>query len=200
MAVIHRADPAITLVHGNHDVTSLGLVTVRGWYPFEVLHFPLRTLEQSRRKFRHKVQALRVEPTDMGRHSSSAGRALAVDSYEDWYASYVIEDSAVTTGVADGSLVVDTRLRDALRSLAGVDALPSSPSLRFPLPGEAPCLAFPLPSLGEEARYADEMQVYDDLDSQAEMHRRVRRVERRVEELERARGGVVSRFGARRPA
>ena len=55
-------------VQGNHDVTSQGLLALRGWYPLEVLHFPLRTLEQSRRKFGQKVAAIQVEPAEIGLH------------------------------------------------------------------------------------------------------------------------------------
>lgn len=200
MAVIHRADPAITLLHGNHDVTSSGLHTLRGWYPIEVLHFPLRTLEQARRKFAHRIEALRLGHTDLGLHALSAMRALGAGRFDEWYASYVVDDAAVEAGVADGSLVVDTRLRDALRGLAGVDELPSPEVAAFPLPAEIPRLTFSRSSLADEARYADEMQVFDSWDSEAKAMHRIDDLERRVDELERVRSVLVARIGALRPA
>jgi len=47
----HRADPHVVVGRGNHDVSGTSLVPLRGWYPIEVLHFRLRSLEQSARKF-----------------------------------------------------------------------------------------------------------------------------------------------------
>ena len=45
----HRADPAIVVLYGSHDVRS-SLPRLSGWFPADVLHFPFRTREQWERK------------------------------------------------------------------------------------------------------------------------------------------------------
>src|SRR3954447_14924104 len=47
----HRAHREIRVRDGNHDVEGTPLVTLHGWYPFEVFHLPLRTREQVERKY-----------------------------------------------------------------------------------------------------------------------------------------------------
>ena len=198
MQVIHRADPSVTLVQGNHDVTSGGLRALRGWYPLEVLHFPLRTLDQARRKFENKLQAVRTEPTEVGRHMLSAGRAIDDGRFEEWYAAYVKDGPAVDAGLADGSLVADTRLRDALRGLAGVPSLSASSALAYPLPGDdTPPLEFPRGEVVAEARYAEEMQPLDEWDGELRVLDRVTVLERRVAALERGVGRRMTERVAR---
>ena len=48
--VVHRAHPDAEVVEGSHSVGGTGLVPMRGWYPLEVLHFPIRTSAQLERK------------------------------------------------------------------------------------------------------------------------------------------------------
>ena len=50
--VVHRASPVIELVEGGHAVRSQNLPPLRGWYPIECLHFPLRSQGQVERKGR----------------------------------------------------------------------------------------------------------------------------------------------------
>jgi glycosyltransferase involved in cell wall biosynthesis len=194
MAVVHRADPGVALMHGSHDVTSPGLVTLRGWYPFEVLHFPLRSLEQSRRKFEHKREALRRGHAELGLHTLAAIRALEAGRYDDWYASYVVDDAAVADNAV--SYVIDTRQRDVLRRLVRADRIPSSPD--FPLPGDAPRVPLPRPTLADEASYADEMQVHHRFDSQVMAVSRIRGLEHRFDALEAAYGTLRRRLRPRR--
>ena len=47
-----RGPPSIELVEGGHAVRSDELQPLRGWYPIECLHFPLRTPAQVERKGR----------------------------------------------------------------------------------------------------------------------------------------------------
>ena len=49
--VAHRARHDLEVHFGAHTVSGGDLLTLRGWYPIEVLHFPLRSLAQSRRKY-----------------------------------------------------------------------------------------------------------------------------------------------------
>src|SRR6266567_896239 len=47
----HRAHPDVNVGGGNHEAFGPGLSPLRGWYPIDVLHFPLRTREQCERKY-----------------------------------------------------------------------------------------------------------------------------------------------------
>ena len=77
----------------------------------------------------------------------------------DYYDSLVVDDVELDLGMAEGRLVVDTRLRDALRAVAA---------------GERP--TFPIPTLVEDAEYAVEAAVLGEAD--------VVRLQRRLDELE----------------
>jgi Glycosyl transferase family 2 len=110
----HRADPAISISFGSHTVASPRWRAIHNWHPAEVLHFPFRSLGQWENKGVRRargdkplgqyVTALRAAE---GGRGSERFRALAID------------DETLERGRADGSLVVDVRLRDALRALRG---------------------------------------------------------------------------------
>jgi hypothetical protein len=73
-------------------------------------------------------------------------------TFDEYYASLVVDDDVLARGREDGSLVVDTRLRDALRTIT---AAQRGPSAAF-APVE---LAFPRPSLADEASLAVDVAV-----------------------------------------
>jgi hypothetical protein len=107
----HRADPEIVVWFGSHRVTT-SLRALPGWHPADVFHFPFRTLEQYERKSARRARGDRpLGQYVRGLQAREGGRL------EEVYASLVVGDAAVERGVADGSLVEDTRLRDALRGL-----------------------------------------------------------------------------------
>ena len=93
----------------------------------------------------------------------------------EYYEALVVSDEELERGVAEGRLVVDTRLRDALRQLA----TPAGGALRFPLP-----------TLVEDAEYAVEAAVLGEAD--------VVRLQRRLDELERRLQTVEQRLPAAR--
>ena len=45
--VAHRADPTVVVHRGNHALPESRHLPVVGWYPIEVLHFPIRTVQQA---------------------------------------------------------------------------------------------------------------------------------------------------------
>jgi hypothetical protein len=138
--VAHRADPAVTVGRGNHALADSPLRTLPTWHPIEVLHFPLRSREQWRRKVELQGEAFtkHIERSGTGYHLKGYD-ALRGGRIEDQHASLVVGDDAVQRGLDEGSLVVDTRLRDALRALRD---------------GKQP--EFPLPTLADDAEYAVE--------------------------------------------
>ena len=48
--VIHRAHRCAEVVEGSHSIGGTEFLPLRGWYPLEVLHYPIRTPEQLERK------------------------------------------------------------------------------------------------------------------------------------------------------
>jgi hypothetical protein len=78
----------------------------------------------------------------------------------------VIDDAALERGIADGTLVVDTRLRDSLRTVS------AGGKLTFPRPTDADDVAYAV-----EAAVLDEAYI-------VRAHRRLDALEQRLESLE----------------
>ena len=85
---------------------------------------------------------------------------------------------SAASGVADGSLSVDTRLREALRAIRRDDG-------SFALPGEGPRLLFARPSAAEDAAFAAEASLLVEIDGVVRANARVHALERRLDALER---------------
>jgi hypothetical protein len=158
--VIHRGHPEIRLSRGNHAVIDSPFDPLRGWFPVEVLHFPLRSLAQCEHKARLQGNAWKhISRTPTAYHAQMF-EALEQGTMAEYYAAQVIPDDEVAVGVAEGRLVVDTRLRDALRQVEA---------------GGGP-LRFETPTLVDEASYAVEAAVLGEAD--------VVRLQRRLDALE----------------
>ena len=114
----HRAHPEVRIGRGNHEALADDLVALRGWYPIEVLHFPVRSYEQCRRKYVTQFVALeRNAEKGIPGHMADAYEAYRAGRLDDFYAPLVVDDAALEAGLADGMYAVDTRLRDSLRAL-----------------------------------------------------------------------------------
>jgi hypothetical protein len=158
--VIHRGHPQITLSRGNHAVVDSPFAPLRGWFPVEVLHFPLRSVAQCEHKARLQGNAWKHINRAPTAYHAQMFDALEQGQIAEYYAAQVVSDEEVERGVEAGRLIVDTRLRDALRRIAA---------------GEAD-LEFATPSLVDEATYAVEAAVLGEAD--------VVRLQRRLDELE----------------
>lgn len=155
--VAHRAAPDATVAVGNHDVDGRGLRLIREWFPFEVLHFPIRSERQLEAKFSRR----RTSPD--GQHIVRALDLLDRGEFDTLLDETVVGDEALADGLESGSLVHDVRLRDALRELGTTGRLPA----------EAPLTLLDDVDLAEDAHLALE-------------HDSVVRTERLCAELERA--------------
>jgi len=166
--IIHRGHPEIRVTRGNHALIDSPFAPLRGWYPIEVFHFPLRSPEQCAHKAELQGNAFEQHiaraPTAYHANMFAALRGGTIDDY---YASLIVPDEEVERGVEAGRLVVDTRLRDALRQLA----TSGGP------------LSFPLPTLVEDATYAVEAAVLGEADV-VRLQRRLDTLERRLLSLE----------------
>ena len=158
--VIHRGHPDIRLTRGNHAVVDSPFAPLRGWFPVEVFHFPLRSLAQCEHKARLQGNAWKhIERTPTAYHAQMF-EALERGTMAQYYDAQVVSDQEVDQGLATGRLVVDTRLREALRRIDAGDVR----------------LDFPTPTLVDEAAYAVEAAVLGEAD--------VVRLQRRLDELE----------------
>jgi hypothetical protein len=167
--VIHRGHPEIRLTRGNHAVLDSPFAPLRGWFPVEVFHFPLRSAAQCAHKAELQGQAFEryVQRAPTAYHATMF-EALRNGTIGDYYEGQVVGDGELARGEAEGRLVVDTRLRDALRELRREDGLV--------LPRDASPLEFPTPTLVEDAEYAVEAAVLGEAD--------VVRLQRRLDTLE----------------
>lgn len=172
--VAHRADPDVVVGRGNHGLVGSRLLPLPSWHPIEVLHFPLRSRAQWTRKVELQGTAFtkHIERIGTGYHLT-AYDALQAGRIDEQHAGLVVDDAAVARGVAEGTLAVDTRLRDALRDLRSEGG-----RRRFALPSERaapPTLA--QPTFADDAAFAVEAAVLGEAD--------VVRVQRRLDALER---------------
>jgi hypothetical protein len=111
--VAHRADPDIVVWFGSHRVVGRRLALLPGFHPADVFHFPFRSLEQYERK---NVRRARGDKP-LGQYVKGL-QARELGKIDDVYRRLVVDDEVLARGVASGELVVDTRLRDALRGAA----------------------------------------------------------------------------------
>jgi hypothetical protein len=108
--VAHRGAAEATVSVGNHDVDGAGLL-LREWFPFDLLHFPVRSEEQLEDKF------LRRATSPDGQHIVRALDLLARGEGAALLRETLVDDATLEKGVRAGALVRDVRLRDALRAL-----------------------------------------------------------------------------------
>jgi Glycosyl transferase family 2 len=178
--VLHRGHPSADVVEGSHAIGGTELVPMRGWYPVEVLHFPIRTARQLDRKGR--VWGSAVEKfygaEEVAPGPGAAYHALAFRDSESGASSAVFDELVATdvdrgAALVAGLLVEDVRVRDALRRLA-------TPGAR---------LSFPRPTAAEDAAFAVDAAVLGEAD--------LVRVRRRLDELEQRVVALQGRLGAR---
>jgi hypothetical protein len=165
--VAHRGDPDVVVARGNHALAGSPFETLTTWHPIEVLHFPLRSRAQWMRKVRLQGEAFtkHIERSGTGYHLKGYD-ALLDGSIEQQHASLVVDDEALARGLEEGSLVIDTRLRDALRALQ-----------------EGKPLTFPLPTPAEDAAYAGEAEALTEAYA-VRVQRRLDAIEQRLLSLE----------------
>ncbi len=110
----HRADPDITVSFGSHTARSRRWRPLYHWHPADVLHFPFRSLEQWENKGVRRARG----DKPLGQYVTAL-RASEGGRSADRYQALVVDDVTLDRGRADGSLVVDLRLRNALRAIRG---------------------------------------------------------------------------------
>jgi hypothetical protein len=165
--VAHRGDPKVVVARGNHALAESHFATMTTWHPVEVLHFPLRSRAQWMRKVQLQGDAFtkHIERSGTGYHLKGYD-ALQDGRIEEQHASLVVDDAALERGLEEGSLAIDTRLRDALRALR-----------------EGEKLTFPAPTQAEDAAYAVEAAALSEAYA-VRVQRRLDGIEQRLLSLE----------------
>jgi hypothetical protein len=119
----HRGVPDVRVGRGNHEAFGTGLVALRGWFPIEILHFPVRSYEHCVRKYVTQFVALeRNAEKGIPVHMADAYRAYRAGRLEGFYEPLVVDDATLARRLEQRDLAVDTRLRDRLRALGFGDA------------------------------------------------------------------------------
>ena len=176
----HRAVADVRIGRGNHEAFGDRLLPLRGWYPFELLHFPVRSREQCVRKYVTQFVALeRNAEKGIPNHMAEAHEAWQAGRLEQFYEPLVVDDVELERGLASGRLTYDTRLRDVLRALGFGD---TSAGSRTPHSG-APAFRHLDPVAA--AGYAAESTALEESDLALVLGARVDGLERRVGLLER---------------
>jgi hypothetical protein len=157
--VLHRAHPDVVIGEGNHEARWPSSVDLRGFWPLEVLHFPMRSPEQCVRKWRNYE-----------RHGYSGYDVLTDFDPHVYYKSLVVDDNALAPGVETGSFVVDNRLRDALQTVRSGDR--SGP------------LHLPALTTAEEAALAADVAAGLERDAFAKVDKQARELESRLAAIE----------------
>jgi hypothetical protein len=165
--VAHRADPSVVVARGNHALLDSRFLALTTWHPLEVLHFPLRSRAQWLRKVELQGEAFtqHIERAGTGYHLKGYD-ALRAGRIDEQYESLVVDDVALERGLDAGTMVADTRLRDALRTLQAGGTL-----------------TFPQPTDADDAAYAVETAVLDEAYI-VRAQRRVDALEQRLEALD----------------
>jgi len=201
----HRAAADVRVGRGNHEAFGEGLLPLRGWYPLEILHFPVRSLEHSVRKYVTQFVALEKNAEKgIPNHMANAHAAYLAGRLEQFYEPLVVDDEALAHGLEDGSLALDSRLRDRLRQL-GFGQGQSSPletpvsdtSSRSDAGSSTPGVRhrggdFGRLDVAAAAQYAAESSALDESDFALALGARIEELESRVALLER---GAVTRVG-----
>jgi hypothetical protein len=170
----HRATPDVEVLPGNHRALGPGLDPIRGWYPIDVLHFPIRFLRHFTEKYLRQWALLQTRFGQAVHHAQQSGRM------REFYEAYVVDDAVLAKGVAEGTLAVDTRLRDALRVLRTED---TEGGRAFALPPRAHRVTFS--DSGVDAAYLSELASLADADPHVLAQQKAADLEARLDALAR---------------
>jgi len=114
----HRGAPDVEVDQGNHDCRSAGFRRKSTTDSIEILHFPVRSLEQITRKIACGGRAYELSPElprSMGDSWRALYRTLQAEGLERYFADQCVDPGG--RAVRGGELVRDTRLRDFMRSM-----------------------------------------------------------------------------------
>jgi hypothetical protein len=111
--VAHRATSDILVSRGGHRVSGIDLRRVPAWRPILGLHFPLRSYDQFERKVIKDGEAVarNEDPKAALSQKKDLYEIYQAGKLPAYYAEKLLDEDKVRTGIADGRLVVDLRLK-----------------------------------------------------------------------------------------
>ena len=120
--VCHRAYADIRVAQGNHFVLRAGArLAEQRDHALRIVHYPLRSLDQLERRIRRGLVALEsnspMNPSSARRWRSLYRGHLEPGQAEAYYAERAPSAEQIAAGLARGTMIRDTRVRDALRQL-----------------------------------------------------------------------------------
>ena len=120
--VCHRAYSDIQVAQGNHFVLRDGVrVAEQRDHPLTIIHYSLRSLDHLKRRIDRGAVALEpnspMNPSSANRWRKLYGRHLEPSQAEGYYAERALSAEQIAAGIASGTLIRDTRIRDGLRQL-----------------------------------------------------------------------------------
>ena len=182
--VAHRAHPEIEVATGNHSVIGPWTRAAHAHGLIEVLHFPLRDYKQFERKVVQTGEAFAQTPsvpTNAALDQRELYRLAQEGRLREYYEQRVLDDPAVETGLADGSLVVDRRLAEFFSRRSDGPATtgtsPDGPALRSVTGAALGFLA------AREALHASEARVAENEALLADARLEIDALDRSVREL-----------------
>lgn len=119
--VIHRADPAIIVRQGNHEVERPGPGGTLDDGRIEILHYPVRDRQQLERSLRNVGESYRANtelPYEVGHVQREIYERCKEDGFDRLWHEQTATGDEITAGVADGRFVEDRRVLDRLLELA----------------------------------------------------------------------------------
>lgn len=117
--VAHRAAKDVVVHAGNHGVASTALGPIEAHRAITIFHFPIRSFEQFRDKIRlggAAFQRNKQLTADIGHVWRKLYEIEQTGGLEAWHQQTVVhgDDPGVSSSVAQGEIIEDTRLRDFL--------------------------------------------------------------------------------------
>ena len=101
--IVHRGHPEIQVTRGNHALVDSPFAPLRGWFPIECFHFPLRSAAQCAHKAELQGAAFEKHiarpPTAYHADMFAALRSGRIDEY---YEALVVSDDELERGLAEG--------------------------------------------------------------------------------------------------
>jgi hypothetical protein len=160
--VLHRAHPDVTVSAGNHDARWPSSFDLRGFWHFEVLHFPMRSAEQCVLKWRNYE-----------RYGYTGYDVLTDHDARDYYESLLVDDAELALGLDAGVFAIDNRLRAGFRAIRRADGT-------FAPPDGGEPLYFPPLTTTEAAALAADAAAGSDRDALVKAEGRIRELETRL--------------------
>ena len=118
----HRAYPDVRVAQGNHFVKRRdSRLTDTSDHTMRIIHYPLRSLGHLQRRVRQgaiaQVPGSRMNAISADRWRKLYGNYLQPGQLESYYSERAPSPEQIEAGIASGTLICETRIRDALRLL-----------------------------------------------------------------------------------